>query len=367
MPGRYGHWGKHIELFELWEAFNDDPALRQSLAESEGGLLEGTGAPEGRADFPLFLQTVIRVRMRERFNAVAAKWRSYMGIESAQDFREQRVNEMGGIVGMRPVPEYGEYKRLRSREVPGPAFAVAKHGGIYSVTFELVVNDQTDYILNRTPRELGRMAGEYKSQVFVAFVESNPTYIDGTAFFHASRGNVVTGAGADPTEDNLVTILETMTLRRDVNNIPFTVTPRRVLVRSPRTALRIQQILRSQQTIETTAGAVGAQVFARGSDNPLAYNGGILPPDSVVQEPWFNDANDWYILGDAADRPAFIAAFLRGRQEPFIGLKDPGVRNAMGAGSDPYSWEFDQIDYKVRDIFGTGMGEPLAAMKMIPS
>lgn len=360
---KYGVWGKHLELFELFENFRDDPKVQEALQE-------GTGAPEGRADFPIFLQTVIRHRVRERFRTVASKWRQYVGVENAQDFREHTTSQLNGITGIGPVNEDGEYPRLRSAEEPGPSFAVGKYGGIYAVTMEMVINDETNRILNRTPRELGRMSAEYLSRVIVALVESNPNYIDGNPFMSATRGNEKTGAAAQPTEDNLATIISEMTLRRDPAGNPFTVQPRRVLTQGLRTALKIRQIIRSQQTgvrNNVTGAETGAPTFYSGTDNPLAYDGGILPGDAVIQEPWLNDPDDYYILADAEDRPAFIAAFLRNRQEPFIGLEDPRVRDALGNGTDPYSMEFDHIRFKVRHIFGTAVGEPMAVYRARPS
>lgn len=358
---RYGNWGGRRELFELYlSATKDD-----QVAESLGFLQEGSGAPEGRADFPYFLQTVIRSRMRERFATVASKWQQYAGVESAQDFREHRVTQMNGLRGMGPVPENGEYPRMRSTEAAGPSFSVAKHGGVYGITYELIVNDETDYILNRTPAEIGRTSAEYKNQVLVAFIESNPVYSpDGAVFFSAGRGNEYTGLTATPSEDNLATMLEAMAVRRDpLTGTPYSITPDRILVRGWRQKLRFQQILRSSETVQAEGG-ISNNVFGRGKDNPLSY--GILPPDAVIDEPWLNDPTDYYILGNAADRPAFIMAFLRGRQEPFIGIKDPGVRAALAAGTDPYSWDFDTVDFKVRDVFGTSVGEPQAAIRARP-
>jgi hypothetical protein len=367
MNGRYGNWGKHVELFDIYESFNEDPAVIEQWDE----LMEGTGAPEGRADFPIFLQTVIRNRMRERFATVAAKWDRYMGIESAQDFREHTVTQMNGLRGMGPVNEDGEYKRLRSSEEVGPSFAVGKHGGTYAVTMELVINDETDVILNRIPRELGRHSSEYISQAVIAFIESNPTYpVDDQPFFGTAHDNEVTGADADANETNLMAILDMMKLRRDRDNIPFTVEPNRIIVRTPSQKATFDRIIRSQLTGVTDAVGAGGNAglgfgqFFTGNLNP-AYN--VLPPDAVIDEPWLNDPKDWYVLGDAESRAPFVIAFLRGRREPFIGLKDQGVRDAMGAGSDPYSWWFDSIDYKIRHFFGVATGEPLAAFRARPS
>jgi hypothetical protein len=368
MPrGRYGQVGRHLEIYDLYESFRDDQAAQQALVDA-GVLQEDTGAPEGRADFPIYLQSMIRMVVRERFRGIPPVYEQYLGVVNAQDFRRNVVTELGGITGMRPVPEFGPYARMFSSETRGPSYTVGKHGGVYEITFELIVNDDANRILNRIPRELARHAGEYRSQVIVAFIESNPTYeLDGQPFFSATRGNEVTGTAADVSEDNLVSILEFMTQRRDVNNVPFTIDPQRIIVKSPRQALRFQQIIRSSQTIETTAGAVGNTTFARGSDNPLSYNGGIMPADAVIQEPWLNDANDYYVMGNAQDRPGFVIAYFRNQREPFVGLLDPGVRNAFTNANDPYTWDYDTIPYKVRDLFGVAPGEPLAIVRGRPT
>ena len=357
----YGIWGKPLQIFEMYEDFRDDPDVIAKLQE-------GTGSPEGRADFPMFLQTVIRHRMRERYAAVAAKWQTYTGRENAQDFRETTVSQLNGLWGMGRIPEFGEYPRLRSSEEPGPAFAVAKHGGIYEVTMELVINDDADTILGRIPREIGRMAGEYVSLAVVAYIESNPTYIDGQPFFSVAHQNQYTGTAAEPNENNLVTILENIKTRRDPNGVPYALEPRRILVRSERQKLIFNRILQSQFTGATTnytpADQLTApQVFDKGTVNPLF---GIMPADSVVDEPWLTRANDWYVLANVQDRPGMIVAFLRGRTDPFIGRATAQVA-ALGGGDDPYTMEFDSIPFKVRHIFGTGMGDPNAMHRLQPA
>jgi hypothetical protein len=370
MPG-YGRWGKHVELFSRYESFRDDPRVQEMLMQEafQGGPVRpGSGAPEGRADFPLYLQTVIRHTMRERFQTVAAKWDSYMGVESALDFREHTVSQINGILGIGDIQEDGEYPKMRTSETPGPSFAVGKHGGTYDVTMELVINDQVDYILNRTPRELGRTMAEYISRVVVAFIESDPTYTpDGEPYFSEAHENNVVGEKAEPNEANLLAALDIMQLRRAADShTPFTVNPQRILVRAPSHKARFDAIIRSQLTgVRQDAPAnPGFGVFFAGNYNP-AFN--VLPPDAVVQEPWLNTPQDWYIFGDAADRPPFVIAFLQGNQTPFIGLRDPMVRDAFSNTSDPYSWWFDAISFKLRHFFGVAAGEPMAAMRMVPS
>jgi hypothetical protein len=363
--GRYGEWGKHLDLFDVFEDFRDDPAIAEMLlGEDAGDLQETYGAPEGRVDFPIFLQTVIRHRIRERFRGVASRWDQYLGFENAQDFREHTVSQLGSIRGFEGIEEHGEYPRLRSSEEGGPSFAVGKYGGIYGVTFELVINDEMDRILNRIPMELGKSMAEYVAKAMVALVESNPTYSpDGNPFFSAGRENLVTGEAADITEDNIMAILDTMSLRRDGDDIPISVEAAKILVREPSAKAKIMRMIRSTQTGVTVDADETGRDFYPGRDNPLR---GILPEDAVIVEPWLNVPDDYYILANAQDRPAFLAAFLRNRRDPHIFLKDPGMKGIGGGSSDPYEMDFDEVPFKVRHVFGGAVGEPVAAVKAQP-
>ena len=61
-----------------------------------------------------------------------------------------------------------------------------------------------------------------------------------------------------------------------------------------------------------------------------------------------------------------MVAFLRGQTTPFIGRINPEV-SSIGGGDDPYTMEFDSIPFKVRHIFGVGMGDPNAMHRMQPT
>lgn len=365
--GRWGNWNKHLDLFDMFEDFRQDQAALEGLAEADEDLAqmlsEGSGAPEGRVDFPIFLQTVIRHRMRQRFDAAAAVWDQYLGIESAQDFREHTVSSLGAIRGVRGVLEHGDYPRLRTAEEVGPSFAVGKYGGIYAVTYELTINDDTNTILNRIPTELGRMMAEYVNQVIAAFIESNPTYTpDGEPFFGTAHDNNVTGTDAEVTEDNVAAIIDQLTLRRDSDGIPINTPLRRILVRNPSRAMEFDRIVRSQET--GVQQASGSARFYTGTNNPLAN---AIPSDATIQDVWLNNPDDYYFLADAASRPPFVAAFLRGRRDPQIFLQDPGMRGVGGGGADPYTMEYDEIPYKIRHVFGVAAGEPKSAIRAQPT
>jgi len=364
---RYGEWGKHLDLFDIYSDFRDDPAVREMVMGEDGSgeaVEETFGAPEGRVDFPFFLQSIIRQRVRERFRGVASRWGQYLGEENAQDFREHTVVQLGAIRGYEGIEEHGEYPRLRSSEEGGPSYAVGKYGGIYGVTFELCINDETDTILNRIPNELGKSMAEYVAKAMVALYESNPTYsVDGKPFMSAERENLVVGEAAEPTPDNVMAVLDTMALRRDKDDIPIMVEVAKVVVREPSVKAKILRMIRSTQTgVRQDADTSSAQ-FYEGTDNPLE---GVLPEDSVIVEPWLNVPGDYYIMANAQDRPAFLASFLRNRRDPYIFMKDSGMKGMGGGTSDPYDMDFDEVPFKVRHVFGGAVGEPLAVVAMKP-
>jgi hypothetical protein len=286
-------------------------------------------------------------------------------VERAEDFREHTVSQLNGLSGMGPVPEFDEYPRIRSSEEAGPPFSVGKHGGIYGVTFEMVVNDDANTILNRTPRELGRMSAAYVSQVVVALIESNPNWIDGLPFLTATarqglpNGNEYTGSAAEPTEDNLVTIVSDLAGTVDSEGFPIDIDPNVVLTKDRKVQLAIRRIIRSQQTgVTETAG--NATHIEKGTYNSAQ---GILPGDDpVIVEDYLRDPNDWILLAETG-RPAFVVAFLRDQREPFIGIEDPGIRSVGGGTRDMYSLDFDEMKFKIRHVFGVALGDPRSARR----
>lgn len=380
---RFGKYGKHIELFEMFKSWERDPKAQSALAVEEGWiqesqvesyeetlreeisqLEEGTGTPEGRADFPLFLLATTRHRLRQGFRRRASQWRRYVGVERAEDFRVHTVSQLNGLTGMGPVPEFDEYPRLRSSEEMGPPFSVGKHGGIYGVTFEMIVNDDANTILNRTPTEMGRMAAAYMAQVIAALVEVNPNWIDGLPFFSTTArqglplGNEYTGAAAEPSEDNLVTWVSDLRNAEDEMGFPMDVDPGTVITKDERAKHTFRRIIRSQQT-GATANDTGSDVFDKGTYNAASD---LLAEDAVMVEPYLKDPNDIILLAEVG-RPAFVTAFLRDMTEPQIWVHDSGMRGVNGAGRDPYLLWIDEILMKIRSIFGVALGDPRAARR----
>lgn len=367
MP-RYGQWGKRIDLFDAWEDWAEKQqskvdALTEAAADGDLTAAQTLEEADTRFDFTNFLFGPVSTSLWHGYSQVAPQYRRYARIENMPDLRERRLRGLNAVRGIAYVGENGEYVEGRRSERPSAALMVDKYGFVYKITMEAILNDETGELLNRIPGEMGRDSSIFVANTLVALIESNPLAPDGAAFFNGTRGNQTTQALSEDSLADGITFMDSLV---DDSGYPITIRAASLIVRNTRLQMIAQRIINSTTTgvnIQYTGAAgAGTNVFDKGTINPL---NGILPADAVVKEIFFTDSNDWYLFADPADVPGFAIGFLNGNETPFVGLKEPQVRNAMGPGVDPYTFEFDSIDFKCRHFFGVAAIDPRAAYKGI--
>lgn len=346
MSNPYGNFGGPRRLIEAYIEWRDD-----RLEEADG-----------KADFAEFLYGPIRTSLYSAYSRVEAQWSRYGRIENAPDFRDRRIRGLNGLRGIGYVGDNGEYPQMKRTDRPSASLVIDTYGGVYSITRQAIRNDDTGELLNRNPADMGFEAGNFVANTIVAFIESNPDAPDGHPMFSDTyHGNETTSALA---EDSLATGISAMEDQTDDDGYHIRVTPRTLAVKTARLEMVANRIIRSTETGTnaqyTGAAGAGTNVFDKGTLNPLA---GILPADAVVRDPFLSDANDWYLLCDPNDVPGFAVGFLDGNTQPWVGLKDPQVRSALGPTVDPYTFELDSLDFKVRLDFGVAAVDPRAVYR----
>jgi hypothetical protein len=338
----YGNYGRPIHLFEAYEEWRNG----QIAEAEENGLTEA----DSKADFPNFLFGPISYTLWKGYTRVQPQYARYSRTENLTDFRERRIRGLNALKGIGYVGDHGEYPQMKRTERGGPSLILDTYGGVYSITRQAVINDDSGELLNRNPDEMGYAMGIFVAETLIALIESNPNAYDGATMSNNTRGNFTT---APLSEDSLADALSFMENQFDDSGYRIVIRAANLVVKNARMQLIANRILRSQETgtniAYTGAAGAGSNVFDKGNMNPLA---GILPDDGVIREPFLSDSNDWRLFADPGDVPAFALGFLNGQAEPFVGLRNPEVRSALGAGVDPYTFEFDTIDFKVRHDFG---------------
>lgn len=366
----YGIWGRQIPLFEAWEEWaevkqDELTSLEEAAANGDADAVELLEEVETRFDFPNFMFGPVSTSLWHGYSQVAPQYRRYARIENLPDLRERRLKGLNQVRGMAYVGENGEYVEGRRTERPSAGLMVDKYGFVYKITMEAILNDETGELLNRIPGEMGRDASIFVANTLIALIESNPTAPDGNPFFGSPRNNQST---ALLSEDSLADGIQFMDSMTDDSGYPITVRVGALVVRSTRDLMTASRIVNSTLTGATInytgAAGAGSGVFDKGTINPLQ---GILPSDGIVKEVFFTDSNDWYLFANPNDVPAFALGFLNGNEQPFVGLKDPMVRSAMGPGVDPYTFEFDSIDFKTRHFFGAAAVDPRGVYRGHPA
>jgi hypothetical protein len=344
----YGVFGRPIRLLEAYREWRDERILEEA---------------DSKADFPSFLYGPVRQSMWTGYSRAQSQYQRYTRQESAPDFRDRRLRGLNGLLGIGYVGDHGNYPGLARTERPAARLAVDTYGGVYSITRQAIINDDSNELLNRNPADMGYAAGVFILQTVVAMIQNPGLAPDGQPFYSVGRGNQVVTPLA---EDALADAIAFMEGQQDDDGRQIVVTPSILVVKNARMQLIAQRILNSAQTgvniNYTGAPGVGANVFDKGTINPLA---GILPADGVIRDPWFSDSNDWYLFADPGDVPSFAVGFLNGQSDPQVMLKDPMVRMALGAGTDPYQFELDSVDFKVRSDFGVAPVDPRGAYRSI--
>lgn len=343
----YGNYGRPILLFEAYEEWRDDVRSgRLDLQEADT-----------RFDFPSFLFGPVRQSMWQGYDRVQSQYKTYARVENAPDFRERRLMGLTGMSRPGYVGEHGEFPQLTRGERPPASLVVDTYGGTYSMTRHLIINDETNELLNTAPEMMGETMAEFIVEAIIALIESNPTAPDGLPMWSTTRGNQIAGseAAVGLSEDTLATGLSRMTKQRDDNGRRINVRVAALVVGDPRVELIARRILRSTET-GTTQNDTASGVFDKGTMNPLR---GIIPEGAVTYDPYLSDTNDWMLFADPARTPAFAVGFLNGQERPSVFLKNPEYRSVLGGGGqEPYTFEIQSIDWLVRSDFGVAAVDP---------
>lgn len=347
MSSPYGIYGKPLQLFEAYKEWRDN---QLSLEEADT-----------KADFPSWLWGPVRRSVWQGYSRIEPQYRRYARVENMPDFRPRLLYGLNALKGFGYVGEHGEYPGMHRSERGGPSLVIDTYGGVYSITRQAIINDDSGELLNRNPADMGYAAGIFVAETLVALVESNPTAYDGSAMWNNTRANQTTNALSEDSIADAITFMESLF---DDSGYRIMVKAATLVVKSARMEMIARRIVNSTvtgtQIQYAGAAGVGSNVFDKGTINPLQ---GIISGEGIVREAFLTDPNDWYLFADPQDVPSFAVGFLNGQEQPFVGLKDPMVRNALGAGTDPYSFEIDAVDFKVRHDFGVAAVDPRGTYK----
>lgn len=324
--------GKHVRLYDAYIA------AREAV---ENGEITDAQEAMSISDFPTYLGALVRHTFLARFQEITGAWQQYTKDFSVEDFEDWGTSRWGRFPDIQEKALNGQYEELAIREFPGEDIQLREWGNAFSVTRQLIISDRLNKIAE-FPTLLAEALGRTQNKVAaIDALQANPTMFDGNALFSSAHANLLAATALTANETGVA-------------------------------LLQAAELLLDSQTDDegyriTSPGGTRTVIYPTGyrwiwaalMENEMVPNAGntLMVPNRTrgryqgIEEPFFTDANNWYMASDLKGPLAPLAHItLNGNTQPFIGLKDPGVRAVLG-GNDPYSFEFDEISYKIRHDF----------------
>ena len=297
------------------------------------------------SDFTLAAFASIEQEMIAQYEERPAEWQQYTRVTTVRDFKAKTLRSVWKEkFGLDKVPELSEFKNVSSSKSSTATISVAKFGNRHSISFEAWVNDEAIDEIGDIPAWFSTAAAETEAVVAVSNLV-NAAGIN-TDFFKTANGNAPTALPL--TLENLDAAIEAVRSRKVGGRVVKA--PALKLVVGPSLQTKAERILAIQE-IRTTVGATETVM-----SNYLAGSVTlVVDPALEVVNQGAKAGTTWFLLPDpAGNRPAVYAARLRGHETPEIRVKaDTGTRVGGGAISpQDGSFEIDDIQYRVRHIFG---------------
>jgi hypothetical protein len=277
-------------------------------------------------------------------------WRLFAEIESVSDFRTWRVDRFGEYPALPIVNEGAPYLALASPSEEEATMQIQKRGGTEKITWEVIVNDRTGFVV-KIPTKLAKAAAWTLLSSFFDMLENNETIYDASALFTtggAHTNQLTTALSAAAIEAQILQ----MKAHQDIDSIrPLAIRPRYLIVPSALYDLAVQIVSATQETAFeasapdgiTVGGTVTDRVGGAGARGPGVPNTIAKYGLQVVEVPHLTDANDWYLAADRGTLEYAGVAFLNGQESPSLFIQDlPNVGSFF---------DTDEVTYKVRHVW----------------
>jgi hypothetical protein len=242
------------------------------------------------------------------------------------DFREANRFRNGTFGTLDVVAEGGEYTNKAIPDGAKISIATETRGNIISISRQALVNDDMGALTDLAVR-FGRSAGLSIEAAVYALLQENsglgPTLDDSNTFFHASRGNIGTGAALSVAA--LIADKVKMRQQQDPSSNEYLdLLPRILLV--PAGLEADANLINVNQTDPTASATQGKQNMAKGMFG------------DIVSSPRLTNATRRWLFTESKE--AFKVVFLEGSGE------GPTLESEEGFRTDGLSWKA-RIDFKV--------------------
>lgn len=340
-------------------AQRNDPAWLRKVAAAEQLIddirharrpLHHFGEAMSTSDFPLLFADSLDRQLYGAYEATVPTWQRYARAATVNDFRAVKRFATSGIRGiLNKVGELAEFERRGQTETQY-SYAVSKYEAGFAVSFEAMINDDLNMFM-RLPQDLAASARDSEER----FVTTLFADADGPHASHYTVGNNNVGTAAldrDALQDALTILMK----RTDERGNPIVVTSVELVV-GPGLALQAQEIINATEYRAIDSAGNVTIIRGNGIGANLSVSVNYWIPNVVTDGPadtaWWLFANP-----NTTARPAMEFGRLRGYEQPALYEKVPNMRRIGGGPEEPFSFETEAAEKKIRHIYGGSFVDP---------
>lgn len=320
--------GKRVRLYD---------AYIEKRHQLHAGQLDAAEAMSV-SDFPVYMAMFIRHTFLNRFQEIQGAWSQYTRDFSLEDFEEYTSSRWGRFTDIPEKALNGPYDQLTIAETEGETMKLREWGAGFSLTRQLIISDRLNKI-KELPGLLAEALARTMSKVAAQQLSTNPVMYDGYNLVSADHENLLaaTALTANYAGRDLIQAAELcLSMQTDEEGYRIQTPKSFTLIHPVEYRWIVNALMNNDMVVNVSSN--------------LEVNT-VKGTFTAIEEPMLTDKNDWWMTSDLKGPLGPIAHItLNGNTTPFLGLKDPGVRGVLG-GDDPYSFEFDEIEYKLRHDF----------------
>lgn len=177
---------------------------------------------QGTSDFPIILENAMHKSLQMGYELIPFTWSRFCKQGSLADMRPHGRYRMSGLGTLDPVNELGEFINKTITDGEKASIQGSTKGNIINVSAETIINDDLGVFMGLA-NSLGRASGQTIEEEVYALLALNsglgPAIWDGQTLFHATHGNITTGAaiGIDSIDADRVA----MAVQRNVGSTTY--------------------------------------------------------------------------------------------------------------------------------------------------
>lgn len=264
---------------------------------------------QGTSDFPVLLENAMHKTLQGAYVLTPDTWSRFCRVGSVSDFRDHPRYRVGSLGNLQAVNELGEFQNKAIPDGERAKIRAGTKGNIINLSRQAIINDDLGAFLGLAD-SLGRAARRTIEADVYALLALNaglgPTMEDGQTLFHATHGNLTTGAAITMAALDLDRVA--MASQTDVGGNDFLDLRPAVLLVPLSLGGTARSINEAQYDPDT----------ANKLQKPNIVNGLFR---DIVDTPRLSGTRR-YLFADPNEAPVLEVAFLDGNQEPFLERQD---------------------------------------------